>query len=556
MLHEMLGRARTMRWKIAPLVAITLVTGALWARDEDVGDARIKSVTPISPKAWQKIVIGGEHFGVNPPLNGCPDHLRVTDVTTTWSVPAVGPFGGCQAGIYVTSWTDREIVIEGFPSFKHGQDAFKLDDVIKIEVSNAQQGGPMAWYSVRVGEEKPGTVAPPPDPIAPPKPDVNPRRLGFSSGQGLDPANWKTDTPLLADFGRAANGKWVEPRLSFDQAGTMRMGGVDGTYRFTGIQSKNTFSPPFVVRATVMGTVAHGNAFGLYLSNGNREQGIGIEGNVNRRNGGYHGVWLSSGKVNGANLVPDADVNQWYTFAISVNAEGVGAVTVADSNGNVIGSRNDLPAGLGQFFVILGQREGAPYTVGANEAVWSSVEVEASDGPSDIHAAHDSGPAKTPSAASGNIHSVDFLNFDYRSSCLDGVTHVTKGEWKDESYDSFKVVKILYADVAGSGADQALVHTMYVGGNWACHELYLFAASPNGPRLLARLKPDDWGKGEEDNGADFAPLDVQFQGQQLTVRFPAAGFHACPKWEVTAKFQWKANSFVRTGVTRTPFRCR
>jgi hypothetical protein len=83
-----------------------------------------------SVKAYQTIVITGSNFGVNPPFNGCPDHMRVTDVTTNWSVPAVGPFGGCQDGIYVSSCSDNMIVIEGFPSFQKGQDALKVGDVI------------------------------------------------------------------------------------------------------------------------------------------------------------------------------------------------------------------------------------------------------------------------------------------------------------------------------------------------------------------------------------------------------------------------------------------
>jgi hypothetical protein len=164
--------ARGSLWSTALLVGAALSAVLLQGQTNgNPGGANIASVSPISTKAYQTIVIRGLHLGVNPPFDGCPDHMRVTDVTTNWSVPAVGPFGGCQAGIFVSSWSDNEIVIEGFPSFQKGQDAFKIGDVIKIEISNAQQGGTAAWFSVRVGDGShiAAPTAPPPNPTPSPR---------------------------------------------------------------------------------------------------------------------------------------------------------------------------------------------------------------------------------------------------------------------------------------------------------------------------------------------------------------------------------------------------
>jgi hypothetical protein len=123
---------------------------------EIAGAAKITSVGPISPKAWQTILIKGTHFGMNAPFNGCSDLIRVTDLTSNQVVGPFAPGRFCYAPILVTSWADGEIVIEGFPSFQRGQDAFKVGDVIKIEIGNRQQqGAPMAWYSARV---TPGSV--------------------------------------------------------------------------------------------------------------------------------------------------------------------------------------------------------------------------------------------------------------------------------------------------------------------------------------------------------------------------------------------------------------
>jgi hypothetical protein len=125
------------------------------------GGAEIASVGPISPKGWQRIAIKGAHFAMGQPFNGCSDFIRVTDVTDNRVFGPFAPGRFCYAPIFVSSWTDAEIVIEAFSSFKQGQDAFKVGDVIKIEVANLTQegwvtsgvnfrGAPVAWCSVRV----------------------------------------------------------------------------------------------------------------------------------------------------------------------------------------------------------------------------------------------------------------------------------------------------------------------------------------------------------------------------------------------------------------------
>ena len=123
------------------------------------GGAEIESVGPISAKAWQTIVIKGVHFGPAQPYNGCSDFLHVTDITDGRGFGAFAPGRFCYSGLYVTSWSDTEIVIEAFTPFKQGQDAFKVGDIIKIDVANPSQsqwvgGAPVASYSARVETEE------------------------------------------------------------------------------------------------------------------------------------------------------------------------------------------------------------------------------------------------------------------------------------------------------------------------------------------------------------------------------------------------------------------
>jgi len=193
--------------------------------------------------------------------------------------------------------------------------------------------------------------------------------------ESLDGEHWQTDTTMLAELAQVeGDTRWVSPQLSFDRSG-MRMSGVSGVYQFTGIQSKAQFSPPFAFRTTVMGLVANGNAFGIYLVGDNLAESLRIEGNLNPRNGPYYGLSIAAGTNPGETFRRNVGVGRWYTVTVSVDANGVGNVTVTDSRGYLVGTKPDLPVGLGPFYIVLGQREGAPYTVGPNVAVWSSIEL-------------------------------------------------------------------------------------------------------------------------------------------------------------------------------------
>ena len=198
----------------------------------------------------------------------------------------------------------------------------------------------------------------------------------FTTDTVLNASEWQTNTPLLVALAQAEDSGLVDPRLSFDASG-MKMAGVTGTYQLTGIQSAASFSPPFTARVTVKGTIAHGNAFGFYITNDDLSQGIRLEGNLNPGNGEYRGLWIAHGRAPGDDVYRQTSLNQWYTVVVSVDANGSGAVTISDPRGTVLASRSGLPVGTGPFFVVLGQREGAPFTVGSNEAIWASLRVQA-----------------------------------------------------------------------------------------------------------------------------------------------------------------------------------
>ena len=156
----------------------------------------------------------------------------------------------------------------------------------------------------------------------------------------------------------------------------------------------------------------------------------------------------------------------------------------------------------------------------------------------------------------GDIHRVDFRNFDYPSGCqnemsedFDSVIHVSKGEWRKEANGGifFGIGSVAYADLNGDGQDEAVVSTFCRAVvNVSYNEIFVFETSSGSPKLLAKLAPPDW-------GGSFEIADVQVGKKQLAITYPEGGSHAQPDWLVTARFQWDGSRFVRVASDRKPF---
>ncbi|HUJ11426.1 MAG TPA: family 16 glycosylhydrolase [Verrucomicrobiae bacterium] len=208
----------------------------------------------------------------------------------------------------------------------------------------------------------------------------------FTSDSILNTALWTTDSGLLSALAVASSdvgSTLITPTLSFGPTG-MQMSGVNSTYELAGIQSLSTFAPPITLNITVAGTVANGNPFDVFLVSSDLSQRIDISGNLNSANGDYYGVWVNyTGSGLGLWQLGDLfygspSTGVFYTIQISVGTDGNASISLADANGNTLASQDGLPVGTGPFYIVLAQREGLPYTVGPNVAIWQSASVTAS----------------------------------------------------------------------------------------------------------------------------------------------------------------------------------
>lgn len=201
----------------------------------------------------------------------------------------------------------------------------------------------------------------------------------FVQDSSLNTNLWQINGPVGTMLGKNINfpqATIVNPAISFSISG-LGFGGVDGTYESATLQSTQSFSAPFTAQATVMASAANGNPFEFMIVTSSGS-GIGISGNLNPNNGDYYGIWESYGNSGNwdhlaVRMYSSPSVNVLYQLQIAVSASGLATVTVS-SGGNVLGSSN-LNVGTGSFYLVLLQNEGAPFTVGPNQAYWQSVQV-------------------------------------------------------------------------------------------------------------------------------------------------------------------------------------
>ena len=201
----------------------------------------------------------------------------------------------------------------------------------------------------------------------------------FSWDSSLNRDLWAVNTPLVGWLANTSIPsipmRLVALRLDFSGGG-MTVSGVSAIRQFAGIQSRQEFTPPFTVEATVMGVAAFANPFALYLVSPDTGQFLNLFGNLNPDNGQPYKIGVNL-RGQQAPQVLDAHpkVNQWYTLTIAVNASGNAAASVVDEAGHTIGRVTGLDFGVSRTYVVLSQNEPSPRTVGPNEAIWRKLTV-------------------------------------------------------------------------------------------------------------------------------------------------------------------------------------
>jgi DNA-binding winged helix-turn-helix (wHTH) protein len=113
----------------------------------------ITAVSPIAAKQDQQITIEGHGFGhYYTPLKGLDTpYLAIGDDTGHWAAGRTVPQNADDVTLRVRTWTDTEIVIDGFAG-EYGQNGWMLKpgDIVKARVWNPQTGAGPAEFYLRV----------------------------------------------------------------------------------------------------------------------------------------------------------------------------------------------------------------------------------------------------------------------------------------------------------------------------------------------------------------------------------------------------------------------
>lgn len=224
----------------------------------------------------------------------------------------------------------------------------------------------------------------------------------FAHDTSLNATLWQVSGPVGTAFASAncPSCTLVPLDPSFSSAG-MEIAQVNESYEVGTIQSTGAFAPPFTVNITVKGTVSNGHPFVFGISSQDATAGVQITGNLNpddcssEANCGnpatcgtpanssippnqcYYGIYARYGSGSGSwtkspvlDATPGVDVV--YALQVSVDSSGGSQFSVS-TGGQVLGS-SSAQVGVGPFYLMIGQSEGAPVPGhGPNQAYWLSV---------------------------------------------------------------------------------------------------------------------------------------------------------------------------------------
>jgi hypothetical protein len=283
------------------------------------------------------------------------------------------------------------------------------DDMLYLNSQGVSQAVMSALMQTKGGTPEPepapaqppaSASAPAPAPAPAPTPAPPPGLVdAFNSDASLNPSVWMTQTPLLQSLAQWNGSALMPALLGFSPAG-MQMSGVNGPGQFTGIQSAVAYAAPFTLTTTVSGLAPEGIPFDVYLVSPDLRQWISVAGHLGGAGGGprgglgivspfggvrvpfgrgpspEYGIWVNwtgSGQpisALGNKIYPMPAPSVPYTITVTVDANGLGSVSVQDPAGLKLGALNAMPVGAGPFNVVLAGRR-----MGPTFASWQSVQL-------------------------------------------------------------------------------------------------------------------------------------------------------------------------------------
>lgn len=171
----------------------------------------------------------------------------------------------------------------------------------------------------------------------------------------------------------------IAPTITFTPSG-LGLGTSNATFQQTGIQTADTFTPPFIVTAEAEATSIEAGVIQLLICSEDGGSGVSIVGGDGASSvftGFWYGApsgpgthWEKAGKF--SDSIPS--LNTVYTLLISVDGSGEATASLW-LGGHQIGSPGIARVGSGPFYVVIAQGAGAFSSGRPNQAYWRSIRV-------------------------------------------------------------------------------------------------------------------------------------------------------------------------------------
>ena len=204
----------------------------------------------------------------------------------------------------------------------------------------------------------------------------------FTRDTELDSKLWIVNGSALAgSFANlgAVRSTLIAPHLAFDPQSGLGMSGIDGEHQQLGVETVQSFEPPFTVTSEGVAAETHSDSLEVAIVRDDGGSGIGImggEGALEADEGFvYVGpqatskVWSQHGRLS---PIPPEDL---VSYEMVVRVEKGGKATVAvSSNDHLIGEATEF-VGKGPFHVVLGQGSTTQQQPGPNQSYWLASQV-------------------------------------------------------------------------------------------------------------------------------------------------------------------------------------
>ncbi len=231
----------------------------------------------------------------------------------------------------------------------------------------------------------------------------------FTADEALNPGLWVINGPVGSVVGpnlTSPVSTLVQPTLTFSSESGLGVGGLSEKGQAATIETAASFDPPFTVNANVMPTDRDESGFGLIVSDGSGQKGVGITGHLDSAAGpaeiDYITPQAGAGWKSQGFLGRSLRANTRYTLSLFLDAQGSATLKVLAGSQTV--GETTVQTGKGPFHIILVEEGGDRTASTHGQVSWRSIKAFSGTMTLPVQTEEHPKPAATNSRSENTIH--------------------------------------------------------------------------------------------------------------------------------------------------------